>query len=265
MAIGAHRVTTAWGEGASVASRGGGGGAPAQNGDATWLNSFYPNQLWTTPGGDFVATASATRTVSSSGGFFTWASNASFVSDAQDMLDQPATNFGWLLKGDENNSAMRFSTRESSSTLRPQLRVLYAPRATLTSFGTGCNSTLGTPLVLSTTGAPVLGGSWNAQLTGAPEGSASFLFFAIGLEPTPLPIGNGCSIYLNAASMQLFASIGISPYAPAIVTNGVADHTIHIPFQVLLGGLQVEYQALLLDPFPVVLRSSNVQRAVLGF
>jgi hypothetical protein len=65
--------------------------------------------------------------------------------------------------------------------------------------------------------------------------------------------------------MQLFASIGISPYAPSIVTNGVADQSILIPFQALLGGLQVEYQALLLDPFPVVLRSSNVQRAVLGF
>lgn len=35
-----HRVLTDWGEGASVSSGGGGAGAPAQTGDATWLHTF---------------------------------------------------------------------------------------------------------------------------------------------------------------------------------------------------------------------------------
>src|SRR5262245_58147672 len=48
-----HRVLADWGEAASVAPMGGGGGAPAATGDATWNARFFNTAMWTTPGGDF--------------------------------------------------------------------------------------------------------------------------------------------------------------------------------------------------------------------
>ncbi|MGE5395712.1 MAG: DNRLRE domain-containing protein, partial [Candidatus Saccharibacteria bacterium] len=45
-----HTVSVDWGEGASVASGSGGGGAVAQANDATWLHNFYNHSLWKNPG-----------------------------------------------------------------------------------------------------------------------------------------------------------------------------------------------------------------------
>lgn len=126
-----HRLTADWGEGTSNATTMGGGmGAPATPGDATWLHRFYTSTLWTTPGGDFVATASATTTVGSVIGFYTWGPTAGMVADVQTWLDTPATNFGWLLLGNETTmtTAKRFNTRENSDpTSRPVLIVEYVP------------------------------------------------------------------------------------------------------------------------------------------
>src|SRR5439155_18007756 len=61
--MGLHRVLVDWGEGSTVASGGGGGGGPASIGGATWLHTFSPNTLWSHPGGDFEATASASTAV----------------------------------------------------------------------------------------------------------------------------------------------------------------------------------------------------------
>src|SRR5262249_42695113 len=49
-----HRVLKNWGEGASNSDgmMGGGGGAPSQPGDATWIHTFYSTSFWTTAGGD---------------------------------------------------------------------------------------------------------------------------------------------------------------------------------------------------------------------
>ncbi|MGH7943893.1 MAG: DNRLRE domain-containing protein, partial [Opitutaceae bacterium] len=63
-----HRVTADWGEGTSVAPMGGGGGAPAGTGDATWTARIFNTANWTTPGGDFSSTVSASQLVSGSSG-----------------------------------------------------------------------------------------------------------------------------------------------------------------------------------------------------
>ena len=57
------KVSRNWGEGASNAGEPGGAGIQAEPGDATWLHTFYSTVLWTTPGGDFSATASATTPI----------------------------------------------------------------------------------------------------------------------------------------------------------------------------------------------------------
>ena len=56
-----HRLLADWGEANSVGTRGEGAGASAQSGDATWLHGFFPSTSWTSPGGDFLATASASQ------------------------------------------------------------------------------------------------------------------------------------------------------------------------------------------------------------
>jgi len=106
-----HRVTTDWGEGASNAGLSGDGrGVPAEPGDATWLHTFFPATRWISPGGDFDGAIDATASVATSGG--TW-SNAAMIARVQQWLDQPATNFGWAVVGNEshNGSAKRFDTR----------------------------------------------------------------------------------------------------------------------------------------------------------
>jgi hypothetical protein len=122
-------VLADWGEGASNATGGGGGsGAPAAAGDATWLHTFFNTATWTTAGGDFLGASSATTAV---GGVanYTWTS-PQLAADVQSWLAAPATNFGWLLLGNEavNQTVKRFDTRENATAaFRPVLSVDYTP------------------------------------------------------------------------------------------------------------------------------------------
>ncbi|MHC4709527.1 MAG: DNRLRE domain-containing protein [Planctomycetota bacterium] len=121
-----HRVLADWGEGTS--SSGGGSGAPATPGDATWLHTFYPDQFWVDPGGDFSATVSSTQTVGSAGVAYTWPSTSQMVADVQAWLDSPGEDFGWLLTGNEAEvrTAKKFASRESAQIeLRPALTIEF--------------------------------------------------------------------------------------------------------------------------------------------
>lgn len=136
-----HRTFTDWGEGASNANGGEGAGAPAQPGDATWLHSFFNTSTWPAPGGDFDTTYSATTMVGYIGSY-NWTS-ARMVGDVQDWLDNPNSNFGWTIVGNEDfvPSAKRFNSRTSPwEDQRPMLTIDYtivpAPAAlALLSFG----------------------------------------------------------------------------------------------------------------------------------
>lgn len=125
--IGLLRLLSDWGEGASKTS--GGQGAPSQPGDATWIHTFYDDKFWNKPGGDFAADARAVQTVGDVG-FYTWNSTAELVADVQGWLDNPPGDFGWLLRGDEDNpqTSKRFDTRENSeSDFRPVLKIEFTP------------------------------------------------------------------------------------------------------------------------------------------
>lgn len=56
-----HRLTTAFGEGTSFVNNG--QGAPPTAGDSTWIEAMFGATAWTTPGGDFVSTATTTGIV----------------------------------------------------------------------------------------------------------------------------------------------------------------------------------------------------------
>lgn len=131
-----HRLSADWGEGTVNGGPRDGIGRPANPGDATWNSNFHTISTWNTPGGDFVAQPSASTIidfkVSQLGqpAPVSW-SDSGLIADVQSWVDDPAHNYGWLLRADDNNpseSARAFAAREHDNvTLRPQLRVTYTP------------------------------------------------------------------------------------------------------------------------------------------
>jgi hypothetical protein len=125
-----HKLLADWGEGTSDAIDEEGMGAPPTTNDATWRHRFYNTVFWTAQGGDFSGTVSASQSVGAIGQYV-WTS-AQMVADVQSWLDNPATNFGWLVLGDESatSTAKRFDTRESTNP--PVLTIEYTEPSEIT-------------------------------------------------------------------------------------------------------------------------------------
>lgn len=106
-----HAAVSGWGEGPSDPLGSEGTGTAAQNGDATWQHAFFGGAAWTTPGGDFALSASASTTLSGLGNALF--SAPGMIADINAWLAQPAVNFGWFLLVDETGqqNARRFSSR----------------------------------------------------------------------------------------------------------------------------------------------------------
>ncbi|MAG54770.1 MAG: hypothetical protein CMJ83_00610 [Planctomycetes bacterium] len=265
-----HALTADWGEGTSNAfTGGGGGGAAATPTDATWIHTFNPGSFWTAPGGDFVATASATTPVGSSSTYL-WTSNQ-MATDVQNWLNAPATNFGWILRTPETvpPSAKRFGSREHPSAAnRPTLFVTFTPpSASATINGVGCNvSAIGLPYSLTANGLPTLGNASFALnfMDGHANGVAT-LYVAQGLAIPPLPVGNGCNIYLDIASALGFIASGISPLGP-FPLDGLGAFTMPLPLPLdpALIGFTIDGQAISIDPTTGQSATSNALSLVLG-
>jgi hypothetical protein len=121
-----RRVVAAWGEGSS--SSGGGRGAPASEGDATWIHTFYPKKLWAHPGGDYASGESAAQ-VAGKPGLYEW-SGPGMVADVRAWLASPEKDFGWILMGDESQGATAkvFDSRHPDKEGHaPQLTVTFIP------------------------------------------------------------------------------------------------------------------------------------------
>lgn len=130
-----HESLKDWGEGSSDAGGQEGKGTTAQNGDATWANTFFPNATWDAPGGDFNGSAVASANVGRTNGEYTWTTTQAFAELVQKWVDNPEENFGLFLIGDESagSTAKRFHSSESSvSSQRPMLVVQYTTTATST-------------------------------------------------------------------------------------------------------------------------------------
>ena len=120
-----HPVSTAWGEGTSF---GVGKGAAATANDATWQFRQFSTQSWTNPGGDFGAT-SGILALDAIGATYTVSSQSGMVTNVQNWLNTPASNFGWLLKYSDENAtatARAFGSRESGSAA-PVLTIDFSP------------------------------------------------------------------------------------------------------------------------------------------
>lgn len=121
-----HKLSRDWGESSSPGS--GGQAGSGSTGDATWSHAKLNQQAWTTSGGDFNASSSASRSVGGIGSY-TW-SSSQMSADVQGWLDSPSSNFGWLLKASSESSknAKEFQSRSSGSS-GPKLTVVYEAAA----------------------------------------------------------------------------------------------------------------------------------------
>ncbi len=127
--IAVHRLTADWGEGASNAPSEEGGGTQSQSGDATWIHRRFDTETWNSPGGDFASGASASASVAGQGRV-AWGPTPQLVADVQAWVDNPSSNFGWILVGNEATSrtTKRFNSRENSNQAsRPALAVIFTP------------------------------------------------------------------------------------------------------------------------------------------
>ena len=125
--ISLHKISADWGQGSSDADRNEGGGADSASGDATWIHRFFDAETWDNAGGDFSPRASATAEVSDRGPYV-WGPTSEMAADVQSWLDDPASDFGWILIGDEssNQTTKRFNSVENSiSASRPVLIVEF--------------------------------------------------------------------------------------------------------------------------------------------
>lgn len=209
-----HRVTEAWGEGGSVGDAGGGGqGGPSQTGDATWIHTFFPDQQWTTAGGVFDPTPSATTDVAGVGAY-TWGSSNDMVADVQGWLDDPSANHGWeiLAEADGGTTAKRFNTRESSAaTTRPRLTIGFTPPTgspPVASFTVDPASPFAGQTVMfsdTSTGQPT---SWSWTFgdgTGSTDQNPSHVYAAAGTYVVTLTAANTDGSSMSSVDLEVFA------------------------------------------------------------
>lgn len=127
-----HRVLGQWGEAGSNAGGQEGGGDAAESGDATWSFRMFDADNWTTEGGDFDATTSASTSVDDTGEY-AFESTPEMLEDLNLWHTNPDMNFGWILVADEDAAAptaKRFGSRENSSpSNQPRLEVTFEGEA----------------------------------------------------------------------------------------------------------------------------------------
>lgn len=220
--VGMHRVLQSWGEGNSIAVGGGGSGASAQSGDATWLHSFYTGSLWTTPGGDFAPVASGIIVTPPYG---LCSSNASLglIADVQSWLDNPAQNYGWLLKTNEALAyvARKIESRQSGGT-KPSLTVSYILPGQTATFGQGCPVN-GQPFAFSISGNPVGGSSVQMVQNNGPQNQLCANLIGLNYDPTGFPLLPQCSFYLP------FGGVIVTHSLIVLNGSGAASTSLSIP------------------------------------
>jgi hypothetical protein len=195
-----HRVLADWGEGTSAGTMGEGGGAPSTNGDATWNARFFPTTNWTTPGGDFASTSSASQPVSGGSGNATF-SSAGLVADVQAWVNNPSNNFGWILVAQaESGPAVRFASRQGAPA--PSLLVDYTAPS-----GGGNTAPVITTQPASQSVAPGATVTFNVSATGTPAP-----VFQWRKDGAPIPNATNATLTLtnittaDAGNYTVFAS-----------------------------------------------------------
>ena len=193
-----HRLLASWGEGTSNAPGQEGTGTSSTTGDATWIHRFYPSTNWTTPGGDFAPVASTVLDTPSMGAATSPVSQA-MVGDVQGMLDNPAQNFGWLLKTNEVQAYVtrRFDSSESG-VAPPTLTVTYLLPGQTATWGTGCPVN-NLPFTLALNGTASGGNQLTFAQSQGPGNGIAVNLLSLDLDRAGFPLLPQCNLYLPQA------------------------------------------------------------------
>jgi hypothetical protein len=204
-----HRVLANWGEGSSNASGQEGRGTTATTNDATWLHAFYPGTFWSAPGGDFAAAVSCSMPMS----LFGPASSppdAGMIADVQSWLDQPAQNFGWLLKNDElvPYIAYRFDSREAPVGGAPPVLTVdwLLPGQAAATIGQGC-PVGGLPFTFALSGLPLGGTTAALAQSNGPPGGPAANFLSLSFDPAGSPLLPQCPLLLPPGGLVVLGII----------------------------------------------------------
>ena len=121
-----RRVLVPWNEGNKASNL----GATATTGETTWSHRSFPDTAWSAPGGametDISATVSGSSAIADLG-TYDFASSSGMVQDVQFWLDNPASNFGWVLMTQlegTSETSRRFASREDTARA-PALTIEY--------------------------------------------------------------------------------------------------------------------------------------------
>ncbi len=191
-----YRLLADW----SGGTQAGNSGAPAAEGEVTWNSRLHGTGGWTVPGAasDAESTASASQFVNSiSGVTYEWA-GAGVARDVQDWMNEPGSNFGWLLRSDNEESrrtARAFAALESGNN-SGTLEISYTVRTNLP------------PTVAITN----------------PTNGAVFTTGAIVIEASAMDTDSGVAMVQFFDGTTLIGSDTSAPYRiPAVLTN--VNHT----------------------------------------
>jgi hypothetical protein len=200
-----HRATNSWGEAGSDASGEEGGGALSLPGDATWIHRSFPDVFWSSFGGDFSGSSSASTTVGGDGAYI-WSSGA-LAGDVQDMLDNPGGNFGWVLKHANEGpfqTAKRFNSRENSQvSTRPTLVVDYTPGScTDSNFCSSTANSTGSAALITRSGSCSVAANSFTLLASPVPNSVGIFFYSLGQTGggAGTPFGNGLRCVGNGSN-----------------------------------------------------------------
>lgn len=229
-----HRVLNEWGEGATQApGEEGQGGIPPELGDSTWRHTFYDMVFWGVEGGDFEPMASASLVVEDEGPY-TWASSTALVADVQLWLDNPASNFGWLIIGDETNSknTKRFDSREFMGATTPSLIVSFTPLVPVGACCTGDMCQLVTEAMCM-----VLGGEYNGDGTSCTPNPCADPFGACcanngNCSETTQSVceaGGGIFQFEGSTCQPLLCPVNLTPWLDALPLPAVATPVSGMP------------------------------------
>ena len=122
-----RKVLERWGQGSSDAPGLEENGTSASSYDATWIHRYYSTDNWSSPGGVYSGTVSASATVGGPG-YYYFNSTPELVADFQSWLDNPSDEFGWIVLGDEtsDSTAKRFHTVDADTIeFHPEVTVIY--------------------------------------------------------------------------------------------------------------------------------------------
>lgn len=103
--------------------------AAEATGDNYSTGNAWTTQLGLSEGNDISATVSATGVLNAAGSFYSFTS-AQFISDVNDMVQNPSTNYGWLLsrssQSGDSTDINRFLSSEATDGNRPALEVTHS-------------------------------------------------------------------------------------------------------------------------------------------